>query len=390
MWERESMPRAKEYEVIVVGAGSMGMAAGAFLAKQGAKTLLIDAFHPPHDRASHGGASRMIRHAYGEGKDYVVLAKRAQTLWEALETETGYKIFERTGVLGLGPNDSPFLQETIAAAKAYDLPLEVLSAREVAAKWPGIRVPDHFIGCYEPTTGFIYSENAIQAYKELALKNGAEFLPDAPVHSLDWQDGFVDVQTPAGSFRGEKVIITVGAWAGKLLSGLNLPLRPVRKVFGWFETPAGLYDAPTFPSFYVDGGDRMYYGFPNANASGLKLGRMDGGQPIDPDRHRQDFGAFASDEADLRAFLQTYMPQADGPLIAGKTCLMTHSPDSHFIIDRHPENENIVIACGFSGHGFKFASALGELLAQLALTGRTDHDISRFSLSRFNTKKAVG
>mgnify|MGYP002555383141 FL=1 len=179
------MTREIVYDAVIIGAGTMGMAAGAHLAKQNVKTLLIDAYDPPHHHGSHHGDTRMIRHAYGEGRQYVTLVKRAQQLWEELEKESGYTIFEKTGVLGLGPSDSTFLLETIASAKTQDLPLQVLSSLEVKEKWPGISIPDNFIGCFEAESGFIYCERAIQAYREIALQNGAALLTNTPVQQID-------------------------------------------------------------------------------------------------------------------------------------------------------------------------------------------------------------
>lgn len=373
------------YDVAVIGAGTMGMAAGAFLASQNMKTLLIDSFDPPHDHGSHHGGTRMIRHAYGEGRQYVSLVLRAQQLWAELEKQTGYKVFEKTGVLGLGRKDSPFLLETIEAARKYELPLEVMSVDQIREKWSGIQVPDNFIGCLETDSGLLYSERAVQAYKEIALKHGAKIVTHSPVNEINMNDSEkVIISSGNNEFLAKKVIVTVGAWAAKLLPTLKLPIQPVRKVVSWFETPQGEFDINHFPSFYVDDVDKMFYGFPNINGAGLKLGRTDGGQEIDPDQHTQNFGVYDSDEGELRDFLKTYLPKANGKLKEGKTCLMTQSSDHHFIIDHHPENDKVIIACGFSGHGFKFASVMGEILSQLVINGHTEHDISLFSLGRFS------
>lgn len=372
------------YDAAIIGAGTMGMAAGAFLSGQKRKTVLIDAFDPPHHQGSHHGGTRMIRHAYGEGRQYVSLVKRAQKLWEELEKKSGLKIFEKTGVLGLGPRDSVFLQETRLAAERFELPLEILSSSDVMKRWPGIKVPEDYIGCFETESGLIYSENALQAWKELALANGARLVTHSPVQRMDTSNGdFIKIVTAGGEFFAKKVIVTVGAWAAKLLPDLQLPVQPVRKVVGWFDAPERQFAISHFPSFYVEDGDKMFYGFPSLNGGGLKLGRTDGGQPIDPDKHLQNFGAYPEDEGELRAFLETYMPKANGGLNEGKTCLMTQSVDHHFIIDHHPEHENIILACGFSGHGFKFGSVMGEVLSELAIHGRSEFDLSLFSIERF-------
>lgn len=379
------MEKEQIFDVAIIGAGTMGMAAGAFLARKQVKTVLIDAFDPPHHHGSHHGDTRIIRHAYGEGRQYVTLVKRAQHLWEELEEQTNIKIFEKTGVIGLGPKDSPFLEETIAAARKYELPLEVLTGKEVNEKWPGFSVPEDYIGCLETESGLIYSENAIRAYKEIAINNGAKLVTNTPVQRIEVEDkAGVKIITANNVFMAKKVIITVGAWASKLLPDLKLPIQPTRKAFGWFEAPEDLYDAAHFPSFYIEDKDTMCYGFPSLDGAGLKIGRSDGGEKIDPDQHTQNFGNYHSDEGDLRFYLENYIPQANGALNQGKTCLYTLSADKDFIIDHHPEHDRIIFACGFSGHGFKFASVMGEVLTQLATEGQSHFDLSAFSLKRFS------
>jgi monomeric sarcosine oxidase len=377
------MSQPVRYDVAVIGAGTMGMAAAAYLSERDAITLVIDAFDPPHNKGSHHGDTRMIRHAYGEGRAYVSLVKRAQTLWEELDREAPYPIFQKTGVLGLGPRDSAFLGETIASAEKYELPLQLLSKQDVEARWPGISILDDYIGCYETESGLLYSENAIRAYRERAAANGAELVMNTPVESLEFHEDGVTIVTSEATFYAKNVIVTVGAWAKQLLPDISLPLQPTRKVVGWFDADETLYSDATLPSFFVEDGDRMFYGFPSLDGAGLKVGRTDGGQAIDPNLHTQDFGRYETDEGDLRHFLATYMPKANGDLKQGKTCLYTMSDDHDFIVDVHPEHPNVLIACGFSGHGFKFGSVMGEVLSQLTLDGQTPFDLSGFRLDRF-------
>ncbi|WP_214836486.1 N-methyl-L-tryptophan oxidase [Exiguobacterium sp. s36] len=377
------MSQPVRYDVAVIGAGTMGMSAASFLTERGAHTLVIDAFDPPHNKGSHHGDTRMIRHAYGEGRAYVSLVKRAQKLWEDLDRTSQYPIFKKTGVLGIGPRDSAFLDETIASAEKYDLPLQLLSKGDIETRWPGLSIPDDYIGCYETESGLLYSEHAIRAYRERAVANGAEFVMNTPVKSLDFNSDGVTIVTSEATFYAKKVIVTVGAWAKQLLPDISLPLQPTRKVVGWFDADETLYSDATFPSFFVEDDDRMFYGFPSLDGAGLKVGRTDGGQSIDPNLHTQNFGRYEADEGDLRHFLATYMPEANGALNQGKTCLYTMSDDHDFIVDVHPEHSNVLIACGFSGHGFKFGSVMGEVLSQLTLDGQTSFDLSRFRLARF-------
>jgi N-methyl-L-tryptophan oxidase len=375
----------ENYDVIIVGAGSVGMAAGYELAKQGVRTLLLDTYDPPHTMGSHHGDTRIIRYAYGEGAKYVPLVLRAKALWKELEELSGVSLFAQTGVLSAGSLDCQFLQEVQESAKQFSLPLEVLPAHEVNERWPGITLPEDFYGCLEPDSGFLFPERCIMAYRELATGHGAKLLTHTRVTGLRVKSDGVVVQTVNESFRGSKVLLSAGAWNPAILQslGLHLPLVPTRKTVAWFEADERLYHSSLFPAFIFNLKDSMFYGFPNFDGSGLKIGRHDGGQPIDPDQLDRTFGTYASDEGDVRSFLTTYMPQAAGPLRQGRVCIYTMTPDEHFVIDRHPEHDRIFITAGFSGHGFKFASAVGEAASQLLTKGKADHDLSMFSLHRF-------
>ncbi|WP_445491202.1 N-methyl-L-tryptophan oxidase [Niallia sp. 03133] len=372
------------YDVIVLGAGSMGMAAGYYLAKQGVDVLLIDAFDPPHTYGSHHGDTRIIRHAYGEGREYVPLAIRAQALWDELGKISKKKIFEQTGVLGFGPKGSAFIDEAISSAEEYSLQLELMNGYEIGKRWPGITLPTDYMGCYEPASGVLFSENCISAYRELALELGADLLTNTPVEDIEAFPNAVKVYTKEAAYHAKKLIISGGAWNKKLLSTLqlDLPLQPKRQTVGWFKSDEALYQSSKFPAFFVDMPTGVYYGFPSLEGSGLKIGRHDFGQDIDPDTMDREFGNFPEDEGYIRSFLKTYMPQAEGELRQGRVCIYTKTPDEHFIIDLHPQYAHISIAAGFSGHGFKFASVVGEILSQLAIEGKTEHDISLFSIKR--------
>ncbi|QQK81056.1 N-methyl-L-tryptophan oxidase [Salicibibacter cibi] len=373
-----------DYDVIVVGAGSMGMAAGYYLSRQGAKTLLIDAFDPPHANGSHHGETRIIRHAYGEGREYVPLAIRAQTLWNELQEESGESLFEKTGVLGFGPEGSPFIDEAIASSKEYSLSLDLLDADEISTRWPGIQLPKGYKGCFEPDSGVLYSEKCIRAYRRLAEKNGVHIVPNTPVKNIEADKDSVSIETDDATYTAKKGIISAGAWNKDVLAHLNLdiPLQPTRQTTTWFESDPSLYEADVFPAFFVDVPSGVYYGFPSFDGSGLKIGRFDIGQKTEPAYVNREYGIYPEDEGHVRKFLDTYMPQAAGNVKQGRACIFTRTPDEHFVVDLHPKHSNIAIAAGFSGHGFKFASIIGEILSQLALDGHTEHDISIFSMTR--------
>lgn len=382
---KQTMSSQNNYDVIIVGAGSMGMAAGYYLARQGVKTLLVDAYDPPHTNGSHHGDTRIIRHAYGEGRQYVPLVLRAQQLWGELQEETSEKIFEKTGVLAFGPKGSSFTNEMIASAEKYDLPLEVLQANEVMERWPGIVIPEELIGCFEPDSGVLFCENCIRTYRELAAARGATLLMNTPIVNIEIHEHSATVFTAKDSFTADKLIVSAGAWNKKILqkTGMDLPLQPSRRTIGWFEADETLYNSAAFPAFTAETLEgEMYYGFPSFERSGVKIGRHDFGQDIDPDKINREFGIYPEDESFIRGFLRTYMPKAEGKLNKGRVCMYTNTPDEDFVIDQVPGYEHVAIAAGFSGHGFKFASVVGEILSQFAVNGRTEHDISIFSLSR--------
>ncbi|QOS79161.1 N-methyl-L-tryptophan oxidase [Paenibacillus sp. JNUCC31] len=372
------------YDVIVIGAGSMGMAAGYFLSKSGKSTLLVDSFDPPHNKGSHHGETRIIRHAYGEGEKYVPLALKAQELWNDLEKVTGKQLFLQTGVLNVGYEKTKFIQNIISSSNTYSLPLEILGSIEVNKRWPGITLPENYIGCFEPTSGVLKCEECIDAYRELAKQNGAAIITNSKVKEIKVHDKRVTIKTDDHAYSADALVISAGAWSGSLLSmlDLNLPLNPVRKTFAWFDHNEDLYHHNNFPAFSFETSEGIYYGFPSIDGSGLKVGRHDGGHTINPDEAILEFDELEQDTTDLKQFLHRYMPSIQ-QLKYGKTCMYTMTPDEDFIIDTHPDYSNVAIASGFSGHGFKFSSVVGQILSELIISGETEHNISPFSLNRF-------
>ncbi|MCM3411847.1 N-methyl-L-tryptophan oxidase [Metabacillus litoralis] len=371
------------YDVIVVGGGSMGIAAAYYLSKQKKRVLVIDQHSIPNSYGSHHGHTRILRLGYGNGGKYVPLAVESLDLWRKLEEETGKKLYKKTGALSVGYPQSHFVKESIESSIKYNLDYKEMDADEISKQWDGIQIPDHYIGCYDPESGFLFSEECILAYKEQAIKQGATLLENEHVTNITVEDDSVKVEATSGVYISSKLVVTAGAWIPKLLKGMDLPIQPVRKTIGWFKTKDELY-SKDFPVFVFDTEtDGHYYGFPDFDGSGLKIGRMDSGYDVDPDKMDRQFGSYEDDEGDIRGFLETYMPEAAGDLLDGKVCLFSNTPDSDFIVDLHPEHSNVVIAGGFSGHGFKFASVIGSILTDLVLDGDTTRDISFLRLSRF-------
>ncbi|PLR83865.1 N-methyl-L-tryptophan oxidase [Bacillus sp. V33-4] len=370
------------FDVVIVGAGSMGMAAGYYLSKLGVKTLMIDSYDPPHSIGSHHGETRIIRHAYGEGRSYVPLTLRAQQLWHELQLEAGKELFLNTGVVSIGDEESSFLKEIMESAKEFNLPITYLNSEEIHTRWPGLHLPANFVGCLEKSSGVLLVEECIRAYRNLALQNGARLIANTDVVSIVQNGDRAVVHTKDNEYHAEKVIVCAGAWTGKLLSELNLPIEPTRKTVAWFEDEQHQYGYKNFPAFVFQLEDSAFYGFPNFG-KGIKVGRHDGGQKMDPDLMNQEFGTQPEDEGDLARFVQSYFPSASKTASHGHVCIYSMTPDEDFIIDVHPQMPNVFIAAGFSGHGFKFSSVVGEILSEMVTEGKTKHDISAFSLARF-------
>lgn len=373
------------YDALIIGAGSMGMAAGYYLSKQGKRVLLIDPFDPPHTEGSHHGATRLIRHAYGEGEGYVPMALRAQQLWHELEEASGAAVFHRTGVLNIGTEDSLFLKNVILSAERYSLPHDILSAREINERWPGFRLPEQLSGCYESNSGVLMSEEAIRVFRELAVSHGAELLTHTRAEKIEERPDGVTVTANGRSYSAKQLIITAGKGTNTVLSllGEQLPLAPMRTTFSWFDADEEVYNPGAFPAWTYDDGVSGFYGFPSIDGTGLKIGNHGKGTPVSPEEKLMPF-SFETDAQDVADFLLRHTAFEPAHR-EGKACTYTNSPDEDFIIDRLPGHANVLVACGFSGHGFKFTSVVGEILSELVTTGTTKQDISAFAISRFNS-----
>lgn len=371
------------YDVMVIGAGSVGMFAGYYLARRGARVLMIDAFDPPHREGSHHGETRLIRLAYKKGSVYIPLALRAYELWREMEREADTTLLVRSGVLNIADPDHYSFGSRPDDARAFGIPVEMLDAAEMRRRWPGLNLPDHFIGMYEPQAGYLFCERCIAVCRKLTEAAGAKLVTNTPVLRVKAEQGSVAAETADGVFRAEKALISVGAAFGGLEPFVSFPLRPLRIPVGWFETKSEAFRAGHFPGFTLHTAEGGFYGFPDIGGSGLKIGKHDGGADLRPGEPLHPFGHFESDERSLRQAVQAYMPKAAGRLLNGSVCKYEFTPDQDFVIDRHPLHAHVLVIGGLSGHGFKFASVLGEIAADLLLDGTTRFNLEAFSLARF-------
>ncbi|MBZ6395424.1 MULTISPECIES: N-methyl-L-tryptophan oxidase [Pantoea] len=368
------------YDLIVVGSGSVGAAAGYYATQAGLSVLMIDSAHPPHNQGTHHGESRLIRHAYGEGERYVPLVLRAQTLWDELEQHAGERIMHHSGVLNLAPIQSAFIQNVIDSARQWQLNIEVMQPDEVRKRWPQINVPEGYLGVFEPQSGYLKCEQAVRSWIKLAEQAGCAQLFNCPVSGIGRDGDLQQVTTLDGIYRGRKMLISAGTWVGKLVP--NLPVAPTRKVFAWYQADGRYSENNKFPGFTVEMADgSQFYGFP-ADNNALKVGRHDGGQLMQQPEDRKPFGTVAADGSEAFGFLRQFLPGV-GVCLHGEACSYDFSPDEDFIIDTLPDEPNRLLITGLSGHGFKFASVLGELAAEFAQQKPFSFDISPFRLSRF-------
>ena len=372
------------FDVIVVGVGSMGAAACCQLAKRGVRVLGLEQFNIPHTLGAHHGQSRMIRQAYYEHADYVPLLQRAYTLWDQLEQDTGEKVLHITGGLYMGRPDCGILTGSQRACEQHDLPHELLDRQQLADRYPQFNVPDDHVAFFETQAGVLLPERVMQAHVMLAKQHGAELHEQEPVTAWHEDDHGVVVTTSLDTYHADHVIFASGAWTDRLVKDLGVDLKVTRQTFGWF-TPTN--EAPlklgTLPSWFIDLGDGWgHYGFPLLpDQPGFKFSLHKPGSVVSVDSVQRT--PTPQDLRDLENAIAKKIPVAAGPCVSVQTCLYTNSPDSHFIIDTHPTCKHATIACGFSGHGFKFVSVMGEVLADLATTGRTDNPVGFLGLDRF-------
>ena len=371
-----------QFDVVVCGLGVMGSAALYQLARRGQRVLGLDRFSPGHDRGSSHGETRIIRLAYFEHPSYVPLVRRAYDLWRELEVEAARPLLHITGIAEIGPPDGTLVNGTLAAARSHDIPHEFVAASELTRRYPAFRLPPHFVGVVQPDGGFIEAEASVQSLLALARKSGAEIRFGEPVRAVEPAKAGVRVVTDSATIDAGTAIVTAGPWIRSLLGGAALPLRVTRQVMGWFAPQEPAQFAPgRFPVFLIESRHGIHYGFPPHDA-GIKVAKHHhGDETVDPDSY--DRGVSAADEALIRAAVAEHLPGADGPLMDAKTCLYTVAPDGDFIIDRLPGATSILVASPCSGHGFKFAPVIGEILADLASGLPPRHDISRFRIDRF-------
>ncbi len=377
------------YDVIVVGVGGMGSAACWQLAKRGKRVLGLERFDIPHAMGSSHGVTRIIRLPYHEDPAYVPLLRRAYTLWRELEAASGEELLVITGSLDGGLPDGGVFDRALAAARQHGLPHEALSGAQVNERFPAYNLPPSHRLLFQPEGGFVASERAIVAHVRAAQAEGAEI--HARERVLDWcaTPGGVRVTTDRGRYDAGRLVLAAGAWMADLHPALAGVAVPERQVLGWFATSRPDLFAPArFPVCNMQTEEGHFYGLPEYGVPGFKIGLYNHlNETGHPDSLRRE--PDAADEAVLRAGAERYFPAGAGATMGLRSCLFTNTPDGHFLVGLHPDYPQVVLASPCSGHGYKFCSVMGEVLADLATAGMTAHDIGFLAPSRYQVAEAA-
>jgi len=375
------------FDVIVVGLGAMGSAAAYQLSKRGAKVLGLEAFTPAHDKGSSHGESRIIRQAYFEDPAYVPLVLRAYELWDQLQEESNESLLHITGGIAIGPLSGTLVAGCLRSATTHGLGHELLDSNQMRRRFPQFALADDEVGFYEENAGYLKPEECIRQHLRGASKRGADLRFEEPM--LSWTaapdgDG-VSVTTDKHTYHARSLVLSVGSWFAELVPDVAMPVVVSRRVLFWLRPlyESSNFDRGVFPIFlWEPEGSPLFYGLPRISENGSpKVGIHSGNEICTPSTI--DRRIHPRDESAIRSAIGTRIPALNGEISHTATCMYAMTSDEHFIIDRHPNYPQVSLAAGFSGHGFKFSSVVGEILCDLAMTGKTSNEIGIFSGSRF-------
>ncbi len=372
----------RAFKTLVLGLGGIGSAAAYWLARQtGGDVLGLEQFALGHVRGGSQDHSRIIRLSY-HNPFYVNLAKAAYGVWTAVEAEAGESLVVKTGGLDLAPAGSRLpLSDYIHSLNASGVPFELLDAAEIMHRWPQWRLPDNVSGLYQAESGLVAAAKSNAAHQRLAQAYGAVLRNNAPVTAIYPAQNEVTVVAGGETYTCEKLVLASGAWTNNLLAhfGTNLNLTVTQEQVTYYATPHLADYAPERFPIWIWLDDPCFYGFPAFGEAGPKIAQDVGGQETTAESRTFEIDTAAFQRSDT--FLRQHLPTAHGPVITSKTCLYTMPPDRDFVLDTLPDYPNVSIAVG-AGHAFKFASLLGKILSQLAISGRSDFDLMPFQVRR--------
>ena len=372
------------YDAIVIGVGGMGSAALYHLARRGLRVLGLEQYNLAHDRGSSHGETRLIRRAYFEHPAYVPLIDRSYALWEELERETSHRLLHRCGLLLGGDAKKSVITGVRRTIEAHDLKIERVPRDDWASRFPAFRPDDHMEVLYESDAGILEVECCVRAHLEAATRRGATVFANQAV--LDWScdDTSVSVTTASAKHVADRLVICGGPWSAMLLDSLNLPLAIRRKSIVWFENADPLYRRESgCPVFLFETPDACLYGFPQIGPDGVKVADHAGDERV-TDPSLVDRTVHPREDEKFRTLTRRYLPCLGSTITRRSVCMYTMTPDEHFIVDRHPRHPRVAFACGFSGHGFKFAPIIGSVLADLTTTGTTREPVAFLRADRLH------
>lgn len=369
------------WDAIVVGCGVMGASVSYNLARKGMRVLNLEKFGVNHEHGSSHGETRIIRLAYYEDPRYVPLLRRAYDSWKEIESRSGRRLLLITGGLMMGQEDGPLVKGVLNSARAHGLPHDVLSAAEARSRFEAFAMPDEFEAVYDQNGGILFAENCVRAFVGLGSEAGCEYRFSEEVRGWKRNGESIEVETPYGRQTAPQLVLCAGAWNFGLLGG-SLPLRCERQVPFWFSSGGrDIFAPPKMPVFIMEeNAETYYYGIPEVG-HGVKVARTHGGEIGDPDRVSRK--VTESDVAPVRDFVSRRMRSLDARPIASTTCLYTNTPDLNFVVGQRAEEPNVTIVSACSGHGFKFASVIGEVVAESTAGGTPNYDVSFMSPGRF-------
>ena len=364
--------------IVVLGAGAVGAAAAYHLSRRGEPVLVVEQFRPGHDRGSSHGAARITRHSYADPR-YARLMPAAFRAWRELEADAGQALYLRCGGVSFCPPGVDYAARVAACLADLGVPYRRFTGATLRRAWSAFEVPAGYDAVFEPDAGVLTAARAVAVQVDLARERGGartRFVEECPIRRIDLDGTHPVLVGDDVRITARRLVVSAGAWVGKLLPGLAGRLRPTRQQVSYFRPadprPFAIGRLPVF-IFMGRAGDDAFYGMPDVLDSGVKVARH-GGPDCDPDAVDRT----VSDEAIavVRRFLRDHIPSlAAAPLGAAEVCLYTVAPGEDFVVGPLPGRPEVIVASPCSGHGFKFSCLVGRILAELATTGQTEFDI---------------
>jgi len=362
----------------------MGSAALYELAGRGYRVLGLEQYSIPNSLGSSHGETRILRVAYFEDSRYVPLALAASDLWRKLERDCHESIFFRTGSIDSGLPTGELFRGSLRSCKDHQLDHRVLTSKELAREFPGYRLPEGFLSVYQPDGGVLLSEQCIKVYVNGSIRRGADIRTNERVLSWERAGTRLVVKSSVSEYETERLVICAGPWIPKLISGFVHAVRPERQVMGWFRPlREDIFCPDRFPPCNLEFEDEHLYAIPTFGKSGFKCGVSHHlRESIDPDSTSRS--CTAKDERVIRRSCERVFPEGLGETVELRTCIYSNTKDRHFLLGFISNDPSVIVAAVCSGHGFKFASLVGEIIAELVGHGSSRHDISMFATDRFD------